>query len=133
LTLFRDTTVPVTTGADTGKPEPSTDQSGPDIFATGNDHAEFSRDNGRIWRGLDPYTIFGFAPYFCCDHVTKADPRYHRQHWVLQYLHEDGTGGQGHLVLANSKVGDFVNWRPYTLTPSTFGYSDKLSLDYRRP
>ncbi|MGW3361152.1 hypothetical protein ACWDFL_38220 [Streptomyces bungoensis] len=130
LTLFRDTTVPVTTGHPTSKPEPSTDQSGPDIFATGNDHAEFSRDNGETWRGLDPYTVFGFAPYFCCDQVTKTDPRYHRQHWVLQYLHEDGTGGQGHLTLANSAVGDFVNWRPYTLTPSVFGYSDALSLDY---
>ena len=129
LALFRDTTVPVTTGHDFSKPEPSTDQSGRDIFATGNFHAEFSRDNGRVWRGLDPYTIFG--PDFCCDQVTKADHRYHRQHWVLQYIpaFQHHPGG-GHLVLANSRIGDFVNWRPYTITPSVLGWSNDLNLDY---
>jgi len=129
LTLFRDTTVPVTTGHDFSKPEPSTDQSGRNIFATGNFHAEFSRDNGRVWRGLDPYTVFG--PDFCCDQVTKADHAHHRQHWVLQYIpaFNDRPGG-GHLVLANSRIGDFVNWRPYTIKPSDFGWSDDLNLDY---
>ncbi|MER6416045.1 hypothetical protein [Streptomyces humidus] len=129
LTLFRDTSVPVTTGLPWWKPEPSTDQSGRDIFATGNFHAEFSRDNGRNWRGLDPYTVFG--PDFCCDQVTKADFSYRRQHWVLQYIpaFNEHPGG-GHLVLANSRIGDFVDWRPYTITPSTFGWSDDLNLDY---
>ena len=129
LTLFRDTTVPVTTGHDFSKPEPSTDQSGRNIFATGNFHAEFSRDNGRIWRGLDPYTIFG--PDFCCDQVTKAGHSYRRQHWVLQYIPAfEGHPGGGHLVLANSRIGGFVNWLPYTITPSTFGWSNDLNLDY---
>ncbi|MEV7686459.1 hypothetical protein ACFW1F_22715 [Streptomyces bungoensis] len=128
LALFRDTTVPVTTGVQVPISEPSTDQLGRDIFATGNRHAEFSRDNGRNWTGLDPRTVFG--PSFCCDQVTKTDARYHRQHWLLQYLHPDLPGGHGYLVLANSAVGDFVNWRPYTIRPSAFGYSDDLSTDY---
>ncbi|WP_431964443.1 hypothetical protein [Actinacidiphila sp. bgisy160] len=119
----------MTTGVEYSKPEPSTDQSRRDIFATANMHAEFSRDNGRIWHGLDPFTIFG--PHFCCDQVTKADHRYHRQHWVLQYMPAlDNAPGGGHLVLANSAIGDFVNWRPYTITPATFGWSDDLNLDY---
>ncbi|MEV7691465.1 hypothetical protein [Streptomyces bungoensis] len=33
-------------------------------------------------------------------------------------------------MLANSRIGDFVNWRPYTITPSVFGWSDDLNLDY---
>ncbi|GCE06822.1 hypothetical protein [Dictyobacter aurantiacus] len=132
LTLFRNTTVPVTTGNQIIPAEPSTDQLGRNIFATGNHHAEFSRDNGRIWQGLNPYAIFG--PDFCCDQVTVADPQYHLQDWVLQYMpffNNPGVVGNGHLVLATSPVGDFVNWRPYTIRPSDVGYAnDQNNLDY---
>lgn len=129
LTVFRDTTVPITTGKSKPIAEPSTDQLGRDIFATGNKHAEFSRDNGRTWRGLNPYTVFG--PNFCCDQVTVADPRYHRQDWVLQYIpFYWGRPGGGHLVLADSPAGDFTHWRPYVIRPADFGYSDQQNLDY---
>jgi hypothetical protein len=129
LSIFRNTTVPVTTGKTGATSEPSTDQSGRNIFATGNYHAEFSRNNGKTWQGLDLDTLFG--PGFCCDQVTIYDPAHNRQHWVLQYLFSVyNLPGQDHLTLANSASGDFVNWCPYTIAPSTFGRPADESFDY---
>ncbi|MFD2078287.1 hypothetical protein [Actinopolymorpha cephalotaxi] len=129
LSVFRNTTVPVTTGRTGAASEPSTDQSGRNIFATGNYHAEFSRDSGATWTGLDPFTLFG--PGFCCDQVTAYDPGRNRQYWILQYL-PSLLGGPGfdHLTLANSAGGDFVHWCPYVITPRTFGRPKDESFDF---
>ncbi len=132
LSLFRNTTVPVTTGKTGAVSEPSTDQAGSNIFATANYHAEFSKDNGKTWEGLDPFSIFGDEG-FCCDQVTVYDPRHNRQHWVLQFLPSilgGPPGARDHLVIANSRGGDFINWCPYTITPSTFSRPNDESLDY---
>jgi hypothetical protein len=131
LSIFRNTTVPVNSELTSANSEPSTDQFGKNIFATGNYHAEFSKDNGKTWQGLDLDAIFG--PDFCCDQVTIYDPAHNRQHWVLQYMpFFNNKPGEGHLTLANSEKGDFVNWCPYTIAPSTLGRSaaDEEALDY---
>ncbi|MEK8093573.1 hypothetical protein WOC76_13710 [Methylocystis sp. IM3] len=141
LTIFRNTTIPVTTGQTGATSEPSTDQSGKNIFSTANYHAEFSKDNGATWQGLDPFTIFG-EQGFCCDQATIYDPSSNRQHWVLQYLPSilplnasksldaKDPSIEDHLVLANSSPGDFINWCPYILRPSDLGRPSDESLDF---
>lgn len=129
LSLFRNTTVPAPENLTRAVSEPSTDQSGKNIFATGNTHAEFSRDNGKTWRSLSP-TLFGKDN--CCDQVTVYDAGRNRQHWVSQYMpHFFGQpDAGGHLVLANSAGGDFVNWCPYIVAPTVFGRPANENFDY---
>lgn len=87
---------------------PARIKSGQNIFATANYHAEFSKDNGKTWQGLDPFTIFGEG--FCCDQATVYDAAHDRQHWALQYLPSLVTPGvTDHLILASSAGRDFIN------------------------
>lgn len=106
LTVFRNSVVP-TSGVTSTVSEPSTDQSGKDIFQTSNWTSQFSHNNGSTWTSLNPFTIFGSG--FCCDQVTIKDPGRSRQYWLLQY--------GNHLTLASSATTNLATWCTYTLTP----------------
>jgi len=106
LQMFRNTTVP-TTGATSSVSEPSTDQSGKNIFQTSNWTSQFSHNNGATWTSLNPFTIFGSG--FCCDQVTVHDPGRNLQLWLVQY--------GNHLTLATSSANNLSTWCTYTLTP----------------
>ncbi|HET7400055.1 MAG TPA: hypothetical protein VFJ94_16180 [Intrasporangium sp.] len=106
LTVFRNTAVP-TSGNTSTVSEPSTDQSGKDIFQTSNWTSQYSHNNGATWTSLNPFTIFGAG--FCCDQVTIKDTGRSRQFWLLQY--------GDHLTLASSATTNLATWCTYTLTP----------------
>lgn len=118
LSVFRNTTVP-TSGNTSTVGEPSTDQSGKNVFSTGNWHAEYSNNNGSAWSQLNPFTIFGSG--FCCDQVTAYDAGRNRQYWMLQY--------EDHFTIANSAA-NFASWCPYSYSPSSFGRPVSESFDY---
>ncbi len=129
LEIFRNSTVPTPVGQSSLISEPSTDQSGKNIFATGNYHAEFSKDNGKTWQHLDPFTIFGGG--FCCDQVTVYDRVHDRQHWILQYIPNfPAPSSDDHLTLAVSPGRDFLHWCPYEVQASILGWPEAKTLDY---
>jgi hypothetical protein len=102
--------------------EPSTTQSGRNIFATGNWYAAYSHDTGASWTYLNPFTIFGAG--FCCDQVTVNDVSHDRQFWLLQY--------NNRLVLANSGTNNLASWCYYNWTPASFGLPAGATFDYNK-
>jgi hypothetical protein len=107
LTIFRNTTVPAASNTSTVS-EPSTDQSGKNVFETSNWTAQYSHNNGGSWTSLNPFTMFGSG--FCCDQVTVYDPARNQQLWLLQY--------GNHLTLAVSPADNLATWCSYNLTPA---------------
>ena len=57
------------------------------VFMTGNWWAAISRNGGRTFTHVDPFTAFG-GGYggFCCDQVAIYSPVADATVWVLQYL-----------------------------------------------
>lgn len=102
--------------------EPSTAQSGKNIFATGNWYAAYSHNSGTNWTYLDPFTIFGSG--FCCDQLTSYDVSHNRQFWLSQY--------NDHLVLANSSANNLSGWCFYNWSPASFGLPSGASFDYNK-
>jgi hypothetical protein len=119
LKLLNNRTLPPG-GLRSGVNEPSADINGKNIFATGNWYAAFSKNNGKLWTYLDPFTIFG--PGYCCDQVAVYDLSHNRQFWLLQY--------GDHLTTANSDGGDLVSWCFYNWTPPNFGLPSGYQFDY---
>lgn len=119
LTRFRNKTLPAG-GLTSAVDEPSTDQSGKHVFATGNWYAAYSHNNAKAWTYLDPFTIFGSG--YCCDQVTVYDATHDRQFWLLQY--------GDHLVVANSSPGDLANWCWYNWYASDFGLTGAFDYNH---
>jgi hypothetical protein len=107
-------------GLRSGVGEPSADINGKNIFAVGNWYAAFSKNNGKFWTYLDPFTIFG--PGYCCDQVAVYDLSHNRQFWLLQY--------GDHLATANSGGTDLVSWCNYNWSPTNFGLPSTYQFDY---
>lgn len=122
ISAFRNTAVATGAGFTSTVSEPSTDQSGKNIFQTSNWTAQFSHNNGAAWTVLDPFSQFG--PGFCCDQVTAYDPGRDREYWLLQY--------DNHLTIANSAAGDLstTGWCSYSINPSIAGRPLTDVFDY---
>ncbi|MCU1350997.1 MAG: hypothetical protein JWM05_206 [Acidimicrobiales bacterium] len=119
LQTFRNS-APPTAGTASVVDEPSTDQSGKNVFQTGNWHASYSHDNGATFTSLNPFAIFGSG--FCCDQVAKYDARRDTMYWLLQY--------GDHTTIANSPSGSLTSWCSYNLTASVFGFPANYEVDY---
>jgi hypothetical protein len=121
LTFYRYNVLPAG-GLTSPVNEPSTTQSGQNIFATGNWFAGYSHNAGTSWTYLDPFTIFGSG--FCCDQLTSYDVGHNTQFWLAQY--------SDRLVLANSSADNLASWWYYTWTPANFGLPAGASFDYNK-
>lgn len=120
LTFFRNQRI--TNSSTSPVDEPSTTQSGHDVFVTGNWYAAYSHNSGGTYTYLNPFSIFGSG--FCCDQVTAYDAAHNREFWLLQY--------GNHLTLANSAASNLASWCSYTWTPASFGLSTTGSFDFNK-
>jgi len=118
--------------------EPSTAIHGDTAFYTGNFFGALSRDSGKTWSYLNPYTRFPARDGgFCCDQRTLTIPHIGSgvdqgmTVWLLEYRYS-ATTQMGSLRLARAKGRNGLrnnSWIYYDLTPPTFGQTDKF-LDY---
>ena len=72
------------------------------VLETWNWGAGLSRDGGRTWAYLNPYTLFP-ASYggFCCDQVVYYDQSHDIMFWILQYSTDASSNNAIRVAWAN--------------------------------
>jgi hypothetical protein len=113
--------------------EPSIASRGREVFFTGNWYAAFSKDGGRHFSYVNPYTAFPRIKDqdFCCDQLADYDPRHDMMVWMLQYATDKATG-QNTIRIAVSSRDDIrqQNWFYYSFTPRSVGGWKNEWFDY---
>lgn len=96
--------------------EPSQASDGLLVFETWNWGAGISKDGGRSWGYLNPYTLFP-ASYggFCCDQVVYYDQTHDITFWILQYSVNASNNNAIRVAWANGAT---------NLTNAAFCYTD---------
>lgn len=92
--------------------EPSTANSGKNLFYTGNWYAARSRDGGDTWSYVSPYADM---PDFCCDQDVVYDKGRDIMLWYRQ-----GTGMPNRYLLSSSNDGG-ASWCTYSINNSNYG------------
>ena len=118
--------------------EPTVANSGSIVFATGNWWAALSKDGGKTFAYVNPFSMFPSSfGGFCCDQIVIYEPSRDIFIWYLQYL-SSGSPGSGQnlfrVAVARPKDAAQGNWWYYDFTSASnteYDYPDMcLSNDY---
>jgi len=115
--------------------EPNVGSQGDGILNTHNWYAETSTDNGATFTYVDPDALFPHSPSefaggFCCVQRVAQDASRDLIFWLLEYFPIGSSPNRANglrLAVAQGQAGLATNsWVAYDLTPSLFGFTEKL-------
>ena len=113
--------------------EPSCANNGRLVFYSGNWYAALSRDGGKTFSYINPYTAFpppaGMG--FCCDQSVLYDPDFDCMFWLLQYTADGNTNNIERLAVCNNFGAlETQQWYYYDFSPQQIGATDGHWFDF---